>query len=461
MKRKSLRSTPIPGTRDNYTGIDFNLGFHIRHYQLELDYKVGPNHLSGTATLQLDNYLPLKTMTLDLSHALRVRAVTVTTTAAVKSKVARFRHTNDKLRITFDIPIPVDEEFSLKIRYQGNPRPVRSTWGEIGWEELSNGSLVASQPCGARSWFPCDDTPDEKATYEFFIRADAGYTVVANGRLVGKHAVGSRVRWHYQATAPMASYLAAIHVGNFQRVSLSGARVPIYGYVPRNLLPSFKADFADQATMVQAFEALFGPYPFDSYSVVITEDELEIPLEAQGLSSFGANHARGDKTWERLIAHELSHQWFGNSLGLAQWDDIWLNEGFACYAEWLWFEHSQGKPAAVSAYEHYTQLAAKPQDLLLANPGSKDMFDDRVYKRGALLVHAIRTLLGDPAFFAMLHRYVAAGRYSVVEPLDLRREILTQLAATGQSAADFNRLWHRWLFETALPEFPAALRQHR
>ena len=89
------------------------------------------------------------------------------------------------------------------------------------------------------------------------------------------------------------------------------------------------------------------------------------------------------------------------------------------------------------------------------------MFDDRVYKRGALLVHAIRTLLGDAAFFAMLHRYVAAGRYSVVEPLDLRREILTQIAATGQSAAAFNRLWHRWLFETALPEFPAALRQHR
>lgn len=158
----------------------------------------------------------------------------------------------------------------------------------------------------------------------------------------------------------------------------------------------------------------------------------------------------GTKQWERLIAHELAHQWFGNSLGLAQWDDIWLNEGFACYAEWLWFEHSAGIPAAVTAAQHYERLAQLPADIVVAAPGARDMFDDRVYKRGALTLHALRMLLGSAAFFRAIARYVAAGRHSVVEPVDLRRELLKEV----DSSAQLDALWHAWLYETALPEWP-------
>ena len=98
--------------------------------------------------------------------------------------------------------------------------------------------------------------------------------------------------------------------------------------------------------MIALFEGLFGPYPFDAYTVVVTDDDLEIPLEAQGLSVFGANHMDGRRGSERLVAHELAHQWFGNSLTVGLWRDIWLHEGFACYAEWLWSEASGGRTAA-------------------------------------------------------------------------------------------------------------------
>lgn len=452
MKSSALRSTPIPGTRDAYTGIDFNLGFHIRRYELDLDYRVGPNHVTGQVTCHVDNYLPLKTMSLDLSDTLKVRSVTARGTSGHDVSVTRFRHAHDKLRITFSDTIPVDHEFSITIRYQGNPKPVPSVWGEIGWEELSNGSLVASQPCGARSWFPCDDTPDEKAHFDFTITAPKAYTVVANGNRRARATSGAHTRWHYRTDAPMAAYLAAIHVGEYTQVAIPGSRVPIHAYVPRKLINKFHHEFADQARMLELYENLFGDYPFDSYSVVITEDDLEIPLEAQGLSTFGANHIAGDKKWERLIAHELSHQWFGNSLGLAQWEDIWLNEGFACYAEWLWFEHSAAKPAAQSAREHYEKLRALPQDLLLANPGPKDMFDDRVYKRGALVVHSLRELLGDAEFFSMIRRYCAAGRHSVVEPMDLRHAAYTACINARIDPANLDALWHTWLYETPLPE---------
>ncbi|CAB0788276.1 M1 family peptidase [Corynebacterium diphtheriae] len=446
-----LRSTPIPGTRDSYTQVDFNLGFHVRHYDVSLDYVVAPNRLKAVVTLSMDNYQPLRSLTLDLSDALTVKSVTAQGTSAVAVKVQKFRHSNHKLRISFSEEIPVDQEFKITVTYSGNPRPIRSTWGLIGWEELSNGSLVASQPNGARSWLPCDDTPDEKALYTMNITCDSPYTVVANGELLGTTRHGSRTQWRYQTQHPMASYLATVQVGQYERYELGAAgEVPVIAYAPPALAAGVRHDFSDQAAMLELFSQLFGPYPFDQYSVVVTEDDLEIPLEAQGLSIFGANHAGGTKQWERLIAHELAHQWFGNCLGLAQWDDIWLNEGFACYAEWLWFEHSAGIPAAVTASQHYERLAQLPADIVVAAPGARDMFDDRVYKRGALTLHALRMLLGSAAFFRAIARYVAAGRHSVVEPVDLRRELLKEV----DSSAQLDALWHAWLYETALPEWP-------
>ena len=98
--------------------------------------------------------------------------------------------------------------------------------------------------------------------------------------------------------------------------------------------------------MMKLFVKLFGPYPLSTgYTVVVTDDDLEIPLEAQGISIFGANHCDGTRSSERLIAHELAHQWFGNSVTVRRWRDIWLHEGFACYAEWLWSEESGGRSA--------------------------------------------------------------------------------------------------------------------
>lgn len=456
MTRKRLRSTPIPGTRDKYTGIDFNLGFHIRSYELDLAYRVSPNHLRGTATLRLDNYLPLASMTLDLAEHLRVQKVTATGTAGTSIKVSRFRQSLGKLRISFAWEVPVDQEFTLTIHYAGNPQPLRTPWGEIGWEELDNGALVASQPCGAPSWFPCDDTPDEKAYYDLRISADNPYTVIANGELLARQAAGSRTTWHYRTEHPLASYLATIQVGEYESLLLSdpGAVVPIHAYFPASQRQGFLADFREQNQMMEVFTRLFGPYPFTRYSVVVTEDELEIPLEAQGLSIFGANHASGKGEWNRLIAHELSHQWFGNSLGLAQWNDIWLNEGMACYAEWLWDEHAHGIPAEQNARRHYRGLLFKPRTILLSDPGTQLMFDDRVYKRGAITIHALRCLLGDDGFFRMLRRYVAASRHAVVEPVDLRAEVLRVCEEQNIPTQEFEDLWNSWLHEKSLPAFP-------
>ena len=134
-------------------------------------------------------------------------------------------------------------------------------------------------------------------------------------------------------------------------------------------MPAARAAFADQPRMLETFARLFGPYPFDAYTVVVTDDLLEIPLESQTLSTFGSNHLSRDWEAQRLIAHELAHQWFGNTVTAASLRDIWLHEGFACYAEWLWSEAIGRTTAQEEAERHHALLARLPQDLVLTDPG--------------------------------------------------------------------------------------------
>ena len=196
--------------------------------------------------------------------------------------------------------------------------------------------------------------------------------------------------------------------------------------------------------MVAAFAELFGPYPFAVYRAVVTEDDLEIPLEAQSLSSFGANHVAAGWENERLVAHELAHQWFGNSLTAAHWRDIWLHEGFACYSEWLWSERSGAKPAAEHARHHWARLAKLPQDLVLGDPGPQLMFDDRVYKRGALTLHACAKP-GDRAFFDVLRAWTAEHAYASVTTAQFRQH------AQRFTDVSLAEVFDAWLTRPKLP----------
>jgi aminopeptidase N len=180
----------------------------------------------------------------------------------------------------------------------------------------------------------------------------------------------------------------------------------------------------------------------------VTPDELEIPLEAQGLAVFGSNHVDGRGGEERLIAHELAHQWFGNSVGVARWQDIWLNEGFGCYAEWLWSDAAGKGSADELAREHHALLARLPADLLVGEPGPTHMFDDRLYKRGALTLHALRLDLGDEAFFDVLRAWTTAHRHGTATTADF---IDLVASMTGRPVGEF---FEAWLFKPELPELP-------
>jgi aminopeptidase N len=440
--KKAAKKAAQPPVIDPYLPRNGNFGYRVSRYELDLEYKVTINRLAGSATITAVTLAALRTFTLDLSDALSVSKVTVN-----GKRPAQFRSSGGKLHIALSDALPAGAAMTIAVRYGGTPRPVRSYWGEVGFEELSEGVLVAGQPNGAASWFPCDDHPSAKASFRLQISTESPYYALANGELLSRRARAGMTTWTYEQAEPTSTYLITLQIGMYDRVRVAKNGVQIHAVLPDRLRRNFEQDFADQPQMMKLFAKLFGPYPLDSgYTVVVTDDDLEIPLEAQGISIFGANHCDGQGSSERLIAHELAHQWFGNSVTAKRWRHIWLHEGFACYAEWLWSEHSGGRSADEWARHYHQRLVDSPQDLFLADPGPRDMFDDRVYKRGALTLHVLRRRIGDGSFFALLKDWAARYRHGTVVTDDF-----TGLAA-NYAHESLRPLWDAWLYSMPVPE---------
>ncbi|MFJ3392487.1 M1 family metallopeptidase [Leifsonia aquatica] len=433
-------AAPVPHTYLPRSGTD---DYAVLSYDLTLDYRVTTNRLDAVAVITGRAAVTLTAIVLDLVH-LRAKKVRLD-----GEKRTKFSQNPTHLRVTPSAPIAAGDEFRVEIAYDGSPAPRRTRWGTLGWEELTDGVIVAAQPSGAPTWFPCNDRPSDKASYRIRITTEAAYTVLATGELV-EHSVGAgRGTWLFERSEPTATYLAAVQIGRYTLEPRRTGDVEVVLAYPAALTRRVLADFAPLSRMLDCFQERFGPYPFPSYTVVVTEDPLEIPLEAQAMATFGESHVDGRGGSERLIAHELAHQWFGNSVGLTSWRDIWLNEGFACYAEWIWSEASGGPSANALARTHHALLRVKAHDLVLGDPGPDAMFDDRVYKRGACTLHALRKRIGDERFFDLLRAWCASNRFGTVDS-GMFEELAAEFAEEP-----LDEFFDAWLRGTRLPSLSA------
>jgi aminopeptidase N len=414
-----------------------DIRFGVAHYELDLEYSPVTNRLVGTAIIEVVVLAATRDLAFDLT-GMRVRNV------QVDGASVTWRHRAGKLRVALDAETPSGATCVVTVRYDGSPTPVRSSWGPVGWEQLSDGALVAAQPSGASTWFPCNDRAAAKARFTTHLTVPSPYLGMANGALWASTHTASGTRVTYVQDEPTSPYLMTIHVGRY-RVEDIDASIPTRLVTSSAHVARAREAFARHPAMVDAFVECFGPYPFAAgYTIVVCAEPLEIPLEAQGQAIFGTNHLDGHH--ERLIAHELAHQWFGNCVTAATWRDIWLHEGFACYAEWLWSEASGGPTARDHAREHHERLAGLAQDLVLGDPGPADMFDDRVYKRGALTLQCVRDELGDEAFFELLRSWVAENRNATVATEGF------VAAANAAARRPLDDLFDAWLRQPALPE---------
>ncbi len=429
---------------DPYVSGHGDATYDVTHYAIDLAVKLEGNRLDGEARLSCVARERLPSFDLDLAH-LRPSRVTV------DGRPAKYTHRGTRLLVRPAQPIADGAGFEVRVKYAGQPKPIRlHPHDDAGWEELTDGVIVAAQPHGAPSWFPGNDRPDNKATYSITVSVPAGYRVAASGELRSSRRSGASTVWVHEQPSPMPTYLATVQIGRYDLTELPGAPVPVRVVAPEGVVGSggFAAAFAEQPAMLTFFASLFGDYPFESYTCVITDDDLEIPLESQGLSTFGRNFLSDDWECVRLVAHELAHQWFGNAVTLREWRDIWLHEGFACYAEWLWSQECGLASTDDRAARHFEKLEKLDQDILVGDPGPELMFDDRVYKRGALTLHALRKRVGDDAFFDLLRSWVSGNSGGSVSTVDF---VLHCEQAAGE---DLSGLFEDWLFTERLPELP-------
>lgn len=420
-----------------------NAGYDVAHYTLSLSVDVAANRISGTAEIAATATQPLSAFNLDL-RGMEVGSVRVNGAAAASAR------RGDELTVSPAAPLRAGAAFTVEVAYAGVPTAVRdASAGDllVGWLRQSGGAYVASEPNGAMNWYPSNNHPSDKATYTFRISVPAGYEVAANGVLSGVTADRGAVTYEWRMRQPMATYLATVHINDYDVVTATApSGVPIRNYFPASTPPSVRRMFDRTPAMMDYFETLIAPYPFDAYGAVLLTDEVSWALETQTLSIFSADGPGRPDT----VAHELAHQWFGNSVTPARWQDIWLNEGFATYLSFMWGEHA-GESRVDDVMRAVYDLMRERE---LGPPGqvtdATRLFDQNVYLRGAYALHAFRREAGDAAFTRVLRAY-----YNRHQGGNATTDDFVALAAEigGARAADALRAW---LFSDGLP--PAARR---
>lgn len=428
-----------PGVGDPYFPGLGNGGYDVDHYTLELQWLPEDGSLAGTTTIEATATQDLTAFDLDLA-GLDVTSVTVDGEAAAVVRDDR------ELVITPASAIGDGTTFTTVVSYAGQPRPLRDGTDlfEVGWQTDGREAYVVSEPAGASTFFPVNDHPTDKATYTFEVTAPADQVVAANGLLTGQEDVaGGQRRWTYEARDPMASYLVQIAIGDYELVDGGTfGNVTIRHAFHRSVADAARVTASRTAEMIDVLDDVFGPFPFEVYGVLVVDEPLGFALETQTLTIIGTDVATAGRGADGILLHELAHQWVGNTVSPATWQDIWLNEGFATYSEWLWSERTGGPSAASQA-----RAAGRSGglDLPPGDPGNGELFDRTVYRRGGMALQALREAIGDGAFFTVLGRWVAEHRYSTASTADF---VALAEEVSGRSLAD---LFQRWLYDDVLP----------
>ncbi len=414
-----------------------NGGLDVGHYSLALDYRPETGRLRATARITATATQELSAFDLDYRGP-RVRAV------RVDGAPARFGRQGQELVITPATTIAPGSEFAVEVRYRGKPRPIVDADGARGgWIRTDDGAFVAGEPTGSPTWFPCNDHPTDKATYDFRVTVPRGTEAVANGALVDRRRRGRRVTWSYAADQPMASYLATATTGEFRiRRSRFDGLESLVAVDPREARAA-KRPLRRIERITRFFSTIFGPYPFGQTGAIVDHaPEVGYALETQTRPIYDSAPS------EVTVAHEIAHQWFGDSVSVERWDQIWLNEGFATWAEWRWAQRAGGRTTA----QVLSRLERTPADRLGVwdpPPGSpsgpRELFANSIYIRGGMAVEALRQEIGDDAFYATLRAWTSDHAYSnatIDEFIAL---------AEARSGRELGALFQRFLYAPGKP----------
>jgi aminopeptidase N len=441
------------GSGDPFFPLAGNGGYDVRHYSLHIAYDQPANTLQGFAVIRARATENLYRFNLDL------RDFMVASEVRVNFRRATFhQEKGQELVITPRRKIRAGEPILIAVSYSGTPEPVVDPdETSEGWVPTDDGAFVVNEPQGSPGWYPVNDSPRDKATYDFRVRVPAGRTAVANGELLWRRTRGGWTTWRWSADEPMSPYLSTATNGTFLTRQYEAGDIFMYDAVDPNTReneddppnPTLAFERLDpEPEIIAFFSDLYGAYPFSAGGGIIDwAPDVGYALESQTRVNY-------DRIPDpSTVVHEIAHQWFGDAVTLAYWPDIWLNEGFATWSEWIYAERHGGPPAQE---EYDSRCALDPvadedafNDLWFpapaALPGPKVLFHTPVYDRGAMTLQALRNEVGERRFFRILRLWYAENHYGNVTTADFIE--LSERVAHRQ----LDEFFRAWLYVEGRP----------
>jgi aminopeptidase N len=444
--------------------------FDLLHTDLDLSFDYDKEWVKGVAQLKIKPYFfPQKELELDAKD-FDVHQVELLDGGDVSA--LNFRYDGKKLKAYLPKTYSREDTLHLRLKYTAMPnensgggsRAITDTKGlyfiNAQGEEVNKPTQIWTQGETEHNskWFPTIDSPNERMTQEIRLTVDNKYRTLSNGTLHSQVDNGDGTRTdHWKMDMPHAPYLAAVVVGDYVELKDEWEGMQVNYYVEKEFEEGGKMVFGRTPEMIGFFSDLLGVrYPWQKYDQVVVRDFVSGAMENTTLSVFMeelnlTEREAIDSEWDGIIAHELFHQWFGNYVTNESWANLTLNEAFANYSEYLWYEYKDGKDEAdlhhVSEMEQYFSEAREKQvDLIrFYHEDGEDMFDSHSYAKGGRILHMLRRHLGDDAFFTSLNHYLTKHAFNAVEVHDLR------LAFEEVTGMDLNWYFNQWFLASGHP----------
>ncbi len=437
----SAAAPMLGGIGDPYFPFFGNSGYDAEKYDLKIEYVPSTDRLVGRTQIKMTATEQLTRFHLDF-HGLEVREVTV------DGKKAEFSREQDELIILPPVAIAKGVSFTTVVQYDGVPSALGSpALGVNGFLATPDGAIAIGEPESATTWFPVNDHPRDKALYTIDITVPEGISAISNGVLIGQTTQGGKSSWRWEVTSPMASYLTTLAIGNYRVVKTTHQGMPMITAVATTIPNGqIDRDIARTGEIADFLAKYFGPYPFNAYGgIVINDDRVGFALETQTRPIYSDGFWRGGSNTV-VVAHELAHQWFGDSVSIDTWQHIWLNEGFATYAQWMWAENQRISSIQSEFDRRYADSGSNLWKVAPGNPGRENMFSASVYQRGGMTLHMLRKEIGDEKFFELLKTWAteqANGLATTDEFIELAEKV---------SGKDLDQFFEAWLFTKSRPK---------
>ena len=424
------------------------------YYDIDIEIDEGPETVAGSVVMRATSTIDgLSTVLLNLYDNMTVDSV------AHNGAPASHTHSSDLITVTLNSVINTGGDLEIEVVYHGAPID-----DALNFSTHDGTPIISSlsEPSGARQWWPCKDTPADKAdSARIALTVDDAYIAVSNGMLVSEVDNGDTKTYTWFEGYPITTYLISVAITNYSTwtdyYTYGRDTMPIENYVYPEHYSNAVEDLNITAEAIGALAEIFGPYPFldERYGHAIFP--WGGAMEHQTCTSYGRVLIRGDHYYDWILVHELGHQWWGDWVTCETWDDIWLNEGFASYSEALWFEHVGGEPEYddyVESYDAYGYF-----DGPIYDPWST--FNRTVYDKGALVLHMLRRVIELDAgpqdhypidgLEAVMADYGAAHSYGTAVTADLQAVFETHYGSSmdwfflpwvyGENRPDYEWSW--------------------